>query len=536
MLTPNPQIESGARRRFGHFWRAQALRGSANVGAGFALFVCLTVSLSVLIVAAFAGATPEWTTLTVIVAALIMVNALWISGGAATAILGLLAPAVPAIAPPRHWVPKGKTAVLVALCGEDPVPLAAYLNTFVRGLNAAELGRGTAVFVLSDTFGAPQIAAEEEALSELIAQGRIVYRRRAENTNKKPGNIADWLANHGSDFDYMLVKDADSRMTPNSVKHLIWQLESRPGTGLLQAAIALVPGRTRFGRHQRISSRLLGRAFGRGFAAWSGTAGNYWGHNAIMRVAAFRSAAALPRLSGKPPFGGDLLSHDFVEAAWMRRAGWDIELAPDMRGSAEDAPQSLHEFFRRDRRWCQGNLQHLRVWTSPGLHPVSRLHLVTGAFSYLSAPIWLLLLLLLGFGSISVTNYASIALVAAVLLVPKLCALIDLLPRARTAWRRRVILRASLSEFALSTLMGPLISLRHAASVGAILLGQDCGWKSGRKARLSLPAGWPEAAMGLAVLALALYSPNTSALWLAPVIVPLIIAPVLMPLLNGEPA
>ena len=133
-----------------------------------------------------------------------------------------------------------------------------------------------------------------------------------------------------------------------------------------------------------------------------------------MRVTAVRSASALPRLSGPAPFGGDLLSHDFVEAAWMRRAGWDIKLAPDMRGSAEDAPQSLQEFFRRDRRWCQGNLQHLRVLTSPGLHPVSRMHLITGAFSYLSAPMWLLLLVLLSFGAIAVSNYASIALVAVV--------------------------------------------------------------------------------------------------------------------------
>ncbi|MEJ8562546.1 glucans biosynthesis glucosyltransferase MdoH [Yoonia sp. GPGPB17] len=482
------------------------------------------------------SAVVEWSALTVVVAVLIMVNGLWISGGAATAVLGLFAPAVPQSVPPQHWVPKGKTAVLIALCGEAPGPLAAYLNSFARGLGAVGLGREATVFVLSDTSGTSQIAAEEAALANLIAQGRIVYRRRTENINRKPGNIADWLNTHGSDYEYMVVKDADSRMTPDSIKQLTWQLETRPGTGLLQAAIALIPGRTRFGRHQRISSRLLGRAFGRGFAAWSGKAGNYWGHNAIMRVAAFRSAARLPRLSGRAPFGGDLLSHDFVEAAWMRRAGWDIELAPDMRGSAEDAPQSLQEFFRRDRRWCQGNLQHLRLLASPGLHPVSRMHLVTGAFSYLSAPIWLLLLLLLSLGAISVSNYASIALVAVVLLMPKLCALVDLLPRARTIWRRRVILRAWLSELALSTLVGPLISLRHATSVGSILIGQDCGWKSGRKPLVILPAGWSEVAVGLVALALALSSPNTNALWLAPVIAPLLIAPLLMLLLNGKPA
>jgi len=220
----------------------------------------------------------------------------------------------------------------------------------------------------------------------------------------------------------------------------------------------------------------------------------------------------------------------------MRRAGWDIELAPDLRGSAEDAPQTLPEFFRRDRRWCQGNLQHLRILTRPGLHPVSRMHLITGAFSYLSAPIWLILLVLLSIGAISVSNYASIALVALVLLVPKLCALVDLLPRARTIWRRRVILRAWASEFVVSTLIGPLISLRHATSVGSILMGQDCGWKSNRLGRKAVPAGWPEAAVGLVILALAQANSTTNALWLAPVIVPLIIAPILMSFLSEEPA
>ncbi|MEL6685535.1 MAG: glucans biosynthesis glucosyltransferase MdoH [Pseudomonadota bacterium] len=525
-----------AQQRFALLRRNTVSSAPKTVGAGFVPFVSATVALSLSIVAAFASAIEGWSALTVVVASLIMVNALWISGGAVTAMIGLFARTVPQKLPPQNWHPKGKTAVLVTLCGEEAAPLAAYLNSFVRDLDGVGLGHDATVFVLSDTSAASQVAAEEAALVDLIAKGRVTYRRRAVNTGKKPGNIADWLATHGDDFAYMVVKDADSRMTADSVKQLIWQLEDRPGTGLLQGAISLVPGRTRFGRHQRISSRLLGRAFGRGFAAWSGKAGNYWGHNAIMRVAAFRSAAHLPRLSGPAPFGGDLLSHDFVEAAWMRRAGWDIELAPDLRGSAEDAPQSLQEFFRRDRRWCQGNLQHLRILTRPGLHPVSRMHLITGAFSYLSAPIWLLLLVLLSLGAVSVSNYASIALVALVLLVPKLCALVDLLPRARTMWRRRVILRAWASEFTLSTLIGPLISLRHATSVGAILMGQDCGWKSGLKARLTMPAGWPEATVGLAILALALANPVTSAVWLMPVIVPLILAPLLMPFLNGEPA
>ena len=508
---------------------------ATRAGSGFTFFALLTSVLAVAIVGAFAVTVDRWTPLTAFVGILIAVNALWISGGAATAILGLMSRKPTQDALPVNWQPHGRTAILVALCGEDPEPLSTYLASFTASLRAAGLDDKTQVFVISDTSGETAVNHETDALSGLIARGQIAYRRRGLNIGKKPGNIADWLRSCGESYDYMVVKDADSRMTADSIRHLIRGLEKNPRTGLLQAGISLIPGRTRFGRYQRMSSRLLGRNFGRGFAAWSGKAGNYWGHNAIMRVEAFRQAASLPVLSGKAPFGGALLSHDFVEAAWMRRAGWDIELAPDMRGSAEDAPQTLGEFFRRDRRWCQGNLQHLRIVTAPDLHPLSRLHLITGIASYLSAPIWLLLVVLLSLGTITVTSYWSIALVAMILLVPKLCALIELMPQARTWARRQVYLRAWVSEFVVSVLVGPLISLRHAKSVGAILLGFDCGWKSATKPKWQFPAGWPEAAVGLGILGLALGSGTVSILWLAPIIFPLIIAPALIPVLNEAP-
>ncbi|WP_341367950.1 glucans biosynthesis glucosyltransferase MdoH [Yoonia sp. BS5-3] len=506
------------------------------VGPGLPGFAILTLVFALSITASFAMAVEQWHIPAIIVAGLILINALWISGGAATALLGLLSKRVMVIDAPRAWVPQNRTAILITVCGEDIAPLARYLASFANGLKTAGIADHTRVFVLSDTSGADQIKDEQQALAGLIDAGQISYRRRIANTRKKPGNIADWLTAEGENFDFMLVKDADSRMSVHCTRNLIWGLEQRPQTGLLQAAIAMVPGRTRFGRHQRVSSRLLGRIFGRGFVAASGKAGNYWGHNAIMRIKAFRAAAHLPQLPGKAPFGGDILSHDFVEAAWMRRAGWDIELATEVGGSAEDAPQTMHEFFRRDRRWCQGNLQHLRICTAAGLHPLSRLHLIMGAFSYLSAPILLILLALLSFGVVSVTHYGAILVVAIVLFIPKLCALADRLPAARTGQRRRVILRAWLSELGLSTLVGPLISLRHSAAVLSICMGRDCGWKSGRRGTWRLPAGWPEAAAGLAILLLALNSQAISALWLAPIFGPLIMAPVLIPLLDGEPA
>lgn len=364
---------------------------------GLAYFVAFTCTMAAAIAGAFALAIDEWNWITAIITVMITATALWISGGAATAVLGLIMPLDERRAPPVSWPPRGRTAILITICGEDPEPLASYLHSFAADLAAAQLSERAPIFVISDT-PAQAADAEVSALSSLMAQGLITYRRRESNDGRKPGNISDWLAEHGAHFDYMLVKDTDSRMSVDCVRQLIWGLETKPNTGLFQAGISLLPAQSRFGRYQRTSSRLLGRNFGRGFAAWSDKTGNYWGHNAIMRVDAFRAGAKLPILSRKGPLGGDILSHDFVEAAWMRRAGWDIELMPDLRGSAEDAPQTVSAFFRRDRRWCQGNLQHMRLLAEPNLHPVSRLHLIPGVFSYVSAPIWLLLIGLLSVG------------------------------------------------------------------------------------------------------------------------------------------
>jgi membrane glycosyltransferase len=488
----------------------------------------LALGLTAAIVAAFSASVAAWTPAGVAALTLVTLGALWISGGAATAVLGLFVPAPRTGDAPEGWRPASRTAILVLLCKEDPAPLARHLAALRTGLVRAGLGQATEIFVLSDTGGAAEIAREERAMQPLAASGVLRYRRRAENTGRKPGNIGDWLDSHGADHDHMLVLDADSRMTPARIRRMIWQMDRRPELGLLQAGIALLPGRTRFGRHQRVASRLLSRGFGRGFAAWSGDSGNYWGHNALIRVAAFREARRLPDLPGRAPWGGMLLSHDFVEAAWIRRAGWAVALDPATVGSAEEAPQTLQEFHARDRRWCQGNLQHLRLIAEPGLDPVSRLHLAMGILSYLVAPVWLILVALIAFGIVPVAGVLPVTLVAAVLLLPKICALIDGWRAARTARRRAVLLRASVGELAVSSVIAPLVMLRQAGAVAAICLGRDCGWKSARRRGPALPSGSVEAASGWALVALAVAVSGPAAIWLAPVALPLCCAPLVM--------
>ncbi len=496
----------------------------------------LAAAMASAIVLSFGLAVPEWSVAAVAALALLCLSALWIAGGAATAIVGLVASPARAAAAAPGWTPRARTAILVTLCGEDPAPVAARLAALGRALDGQGLAASTRIFVLSDTSGTGRIAAEETALTPLVASGAVRYRRRLRNAGRKPGNIAEWFEAHGADHDLMMVLDADSRMSARRIRAMVHRMEQRPRLGLLQAGIAVVPGRSRFGRHQRVSARLLSPNFGRGFAAWCGPAGNYWGHNAIMRVAAFRPAADLPVLPGSAPMGGPLLSHDFVEAALIRRAGWEVELDPDIAGSAEDAPQTMAEFHRRDRRWCQGNLQHLRLLAEPGFDPVSRLHLVAGIAGYLAAPAWLVLVALIASGAVPVAGLLPFAVVAFVLAAPKLCAMAGLLRRVRTGWRRRVALRAGIGELALSSVIAPLVMVRQTAAVLSVCMGRDCGWRPAHGARSLLPRGTGEAAAGTGLAALAVLSGGATALWLAPVVLPLIAAPMILHRLDGQAA
>jgi membrane glycosyltransferase len=176
----------------------------------------------------------------------------------------------------------------------------------------------------------------------------------------------------------MLVLDADSRMTPRRIRRMIWQMERRPASACCRPASRFCPGRTRFGRHQRVAARLLSRGFRARLRRLDRGQRQLLGPQRDHARRRLPRRRRLPVLSGTAPWGG-ALSHDFIEAAWIRRAGWAVALDPDTSGSAEEAPQTSAAFHARDRRWCQGNLQHLRLIAEPGLDPVSRLHLAWGS-------------------------------------------------------------------------------------------------------------------------------------------------------------
>ena len=482
---------------------------------------------------------------------LFAVNALWLAGAAVTALIGIRdevrAQAAPDVSTGGDAGGRGgPCAALWLICGEDPEPVAARIEAFLAGLARSGQDGDCRVFVLSDT--PPGEARRREVAAFARLRGRVVHRIRPEASGRKPGNLRDWLGRHGAAFETMLVLDADSGFSAARLAGMRARMAAEPRLGLLQAAIRLRPGPSRFAEMQRLSARLCGPIFARGLSRLSGDAGNYWGHNALLRVAAFTEVADPAPLSGRPPFGGPVLSHDFVEAAHLRRNGWAVRIDPDDRGSSEDTPARIAAHLRRDRRWAQGNLQHLRLIAGPGLHPISRWHMAAGIQSYLSAPIWLALVLLMGSGAVHATAGLLWPLlgVLALLLAPKLAGLAARPGALRGRGRRRVMWRAFRSELLLTTLFAPLSMIRRTGFVAAVIAGRDGGWTpSGRGAGAAQARGLAELGAGCGIL-LAVTLPQaaigtgTAALaagaMATPIAAPLLLAPLLVPWFDRRPA
>jgi len=407
---------------------------------------------------------------------------------------------------------ESRTAILLPTYNEDPYRVLARLRAIHESVEATGCASRFDWFVLSDTTDPAIWIAEEKCFLQLRHEAGqaagIFYRHRPENTARKSGNIEDWVKRFGSSYECMLILDADSLMTGDAIVRLVAAMESHRKVALIQTLPIVVNARTPFARWQQFAGRLYGPLLAAGIAWWHGSEGNYWGHNAVIRVRAFAGYAGLPELRGRKPFGGHILSHDFIEAALMRRGGWAIHMAPTLGGSYEECPPSLLDFAARDRRWCQGNLQHLAVLPARGFHWVSRLHLLTGIGSYLTAPLWLAFLVLgilvslqaqfvrpeyfpKGF-SLFPTWPAQDPILAAwvfvatmaMLVLPKLLAYIVMLThrdeRKKFGGGFRV-LAGIVAETLLSGLTAPVMMIFQSFAVGGILLGRDAGWQVQRR-------------------------------------------------------
>lgn len=337
----------------------------------------------------------------------------WIALSLDTAVLGLLQRRRRRTRAEQRGAPL-RVALVMPIYNEDTVEVFGNACAMMSSLTEARPRHAFELFILSDTQD-PEIAqAERDAFaklrSELPDAAAVWYRRREDNHERKTGNLAQWVRNWGGDYEAMLVLDADSLMSSGALIRLADEMAADPSAGLIQSSPRLVGSNTLFGRSQQFAAAVYGPLMSGGLAAWAGREGNYWGHNAILRMSAFAACAGLPRMPAMRGEGGLIMSHDFVEAGLLRRAGWGVRFLPSLKGSYETPPATIIDFALRDRRWCHGNLQHLRLLATRGFHPVTRFHLFHGAVSYLLSPAWFCLLViwaLLGNGPNSVITYFS---------------------------------------------------------------------------------------------------------------------------------
>lgn len=327
---------------------------------------------------------------------LFSINFVWVSFAFSQASLGFLLMLKPRLLrKPEAPHADFSTAILLPIYKEEPTRIAAAIEAMREDLIQKAPGK-YAFFILSDTNQAEAWLTEEKAFLPLFEAHNddcpVYYRRRANNNERKAGNIADWVQNWGGDYEAMIVLDADSIMNADTMLTLSRRLAAAPEVGLIQTLPTIVRASSLYGKLQQFANHCFGPIYAEGLSAWHGLSSNFWGHNAIIRTRAFAEACGLPVLPGKPPFGGHILSHDFIEAALLRRAGWGVRFDTDIGGSYEEAPPSLTDVLVRDRRWCQGNLQHGHLVLAHDLVVPSRLHIVSGIMSYLSAVFWLALI------------------------------------------------------------------------------------------------------------------------------------------------
>jgi membrane glycosyltransferase len=323
---------------------------------------------------------------------LIFLSTWWLAWGAATALLGLTSRPQGVPAAVRGPI-AGRTVVIVPVYNEDPVTTFARIAAMDDSIRAAEPGLAVSFAILSDTRD-EAVAAEERAWFARWSPGRTARggcstAAALRNTGRKAGNVEDFVATSGGAWDYAVILDADSLMEGATILEMIRRIEAEPRLGLLQTLPRVVRARSRFGRAMQFAAGFHSPVFARGLAAMQGRTGPFWGHNAIVRLRAWAESCGLPELPGRAPFGGHILSHDYVEAALLARAGWTVRLDPDLGGSYEEGPENIIDHAKRDRRWCQGNLQHAAVIAAPGLAGWSRFTFFQGIFAYVAPLIWL---------------------------------------------------------------------------------------------------------------------------------------------------
>ncbi len=444
--------------------------------------------------------------------------------------------------------PEARTAVIMPICNEQVSTVFAGLRATCESLAAAGGSRLVDFYVLSDTSDpqvrAAELAAWAELRTQLGATGRVYYRWRQHRTKRKSGNVADFCRRWGKNYRYMVVLDADSVMSGDGILSMVRLMEAHPRAGIIQTAPQACGLNTLHARAQQFAGRVTGRLFTAGMQFWQLGESHYWGHNAIIRVEPFMKHCGLAALPGRGGLSGEILSHDFVEAALMRRAGYHVWLVGDLQGSYEQQPPNVLEELKRDRRWCQGNLQNARLLMEPGLKGVHRAMLLTGAMAYLSAPLWLAFVVMGGalqvWGGAAIFNtdtavpFEMLALwvgTVCMLALPRLLGVLTIVLKKEQhlyggGW---ALTGGAVLESLLSLLQSPVRMMAHTLFVIVALTGLKLDWKS--PPREADDISWGHAVRRFApvmvLVSAALVASHLgmgSAGWLLPIALPLLLA------------
>jgi membrane glycosyltransferase len=485
----------------------------------------------------------------------------WVSAGFWTALMGFLELLTGrdkyrisgASAGHEPIAAEARTAIVMPICNEDVARVFAGLRATYESVAATGELQHFDFFVLSDSNDADIAVAEQQAWLDLCREtqgfGRIFYRRRRRRVKRKSGNLDDFCRRWGSEYRYMVVLDADSVMSGDCLTSLVRLMEATPDAGIIQTAPRASGMNSLYARIQQFATRVYGPLFTAGLHFWQLGESHYWGHNAIIRMQPFIEHCALAPLPGKGAFAGAILSHDFVEAALMRRAGWGVWIAYDLPGSYEELPPNLLDELKRDRRWCHGNLMNFRLFMVKGMHPVHRAVFLTGVMSYLSAPLWFFFLLLstalLATNTLMEPQYfmeprqlyplwpqwhpekavALFSTTVVLLFLPKLLSVVLVWAKGAKAYGGKLRVTASmLLEMLFSILLAPVRMLFHTRFVLAAFLGWEAVWHS--PSRDDGSTSWREAAvrhgpqtlLGVLWTALVAWLNPSFLWWLAPIV------------------
>jgi membrane glycosyltransferase len=427
-----------------------------------------------------------------------------------------------------------KTAIFMTVRNEDPARAILRLKTVKASVDATGEGKSFSYFVLSDTNDDAVAVVEQAAFEAWKAAdpdgARLTYRRRTDNKGYKAGNVRDFCDRWGNEFELMLPLDADSVMSGAAIVKLVRMMQAHPKLGILQSLVVGMPSSSAFARTFQFGMRHGMRAYTMGQAWWVGDCGPFWGHNAVVRIKPFRDSCELPVLPGAPPLGGHVLSHDQVEATFMRRAGYEVRVLPVENGSWEENPPTMLDFAKRDVRWCQGNMQYLKLLDTPGLHAMSRFQLVWAVLMFVGLPAWTVMIALLPIAAWQAQGIADYPRGLAIFLyllffgmylMPKIAGLIDVVLTKggmnQYGGPVRFVASAAL-ELVFSFLQGAISTIRTTIFMVGLAFGKSVTWGGqsrdayGISLRTAVENLWPQTLFGFVLCGL-LYLISPTVLW-----------------------